>query len=422
MSTNVVETPAPKPPAAKQPAAKPGLGHRLVDAIRYGNTVVLTLLAFVCALVAGAILIVIADPPTRTAMGYFTSAPGDTFTRGWHAISTAYVALFKGSVFNPDSLYSNGGVPVLGPISETLVNAAPLILGGLAVGVAFRAGLFNIGVQGQLIMGAICAGYVGFAFQLPHVLHVIAALLAGIIGGAVWGGLAGWLKARTGAHEVISTIMLNYVALYFLAYVLGVSGFQAPGSNQAVSRTVHGTARLPHLLGSDLRVHAALIIAAVAAVGCWWLLSRSTLGFSLRAVGANQYAARTAGMKIERSYVTVMVISGALAGLVGCSQILGTNSALTGDVDAGFGFDAITVALLGRASPVGIVLAGLLFGALRAGSVEMLAETGTPDDVVRVMQALIVLFIAAPALIRAIFRLRESRGGGVGGLAKGWNG
>ena len=422
MSTNVVETPAPKPPAAKQPAAKPGLGRRLVDAIRYGNTVVLTLLAFVCALVAGAILIVIADPPTRTAMGYFTSAPGDTFTRGWHAISAGYVALFKGSIFNPDSLYSNGGVPVLGPISETLVNAAPLILGGLAVGVAFRAGLFNIGVQGQLIMGAICAGYVGFAFQLPHVLHVIAALLAGIIGGAVWGGLAGWLKARTGAHEVISTIMLNYVALYFLAYVLGVSGFQAPGSNQAVSRTVHGTARLPHLLGSDLRVHAALIIAAVAAVGCWWLLSRSTLGFSLRAVGANQYAARTAGMKIERSYVTVMVISGALAGLVGCSQILGTNSALTGDVDAGFGFDAITVALLGRASPVGIVLAGLLFGALRAGSVEMLAETGTPDDVVRVMQALIVLFIAAPALIRAIFRLRESRGGGVGGLAKGWNG
>jgi len=221
---------------------------------------------------------------------------------------------------------------------------------------------------------------------------------------------------------VISTIMLNYIALFLLAYLLGVSGFQAPGSNQAVSRTVHGTARLPHLLGSDLRVHAALIIAAVAAVGCWWLLSRSTLGFSLRAVGANQYAARTAGMKIERSYVTVMVISGALAGLVGCSQILGTNSALTGDVDAGFGFDAITVALLGRASPVGIVLAGLLFGALRAGSVEMLAETGTPDDVVRVMQALIVLFIAAPALIRAIFRLRESRGGGVGGLAKGWNG
>lgn len=418
MSTEVLETPAPQ-----RPGARGGRGQRFVDAIRYGNSVVLTVLAFICALVVGAILIVIADAPTRKAMGYFTAVPGDTFSRGWQAISSGYIALFKGSIFNPDSLYSNGGVPILGPISETLLNAAPLILGGLAVGVAFRAGLFNIGVQGQLIMGAICAGYVGFAFQLPPVLHVIVALMAGIIGGAVWAGLAGWLKARTGAHEVISTIMLNYIALYFLSYLLGVAGFQAPGSNQAISRNVHGTARLPHLLGSDLRLHAALLIAIAAAVGSWWLLSRSTLGFSLRAVGANQHAARTAGMKIERSYVTVMLISGGLAGLVGCSQILGTNRALTGDVDAGFGFDAITVALLGRASPGATVLAGLLFGALRAGSVKMLAETGTPDDVVKVMQALIVLFIAAPALIRAIFRLRESRGGGVNGqLAKGWNG
>jgi len=418
VSTEILEAPAPD-----RPGPRSGLGARFVDAVRYGNSVVLTVLAFICALVVGAILIVIADEPTRTAMGYFTSAPGDTFSRGWHAISSGYVALFKGSIFDPDSLYSNGGVPVLGPISETLLNAAPLILGGLAVGIAFRAGLFNIGVQGQLIMGAICAGYVGFAFRLPQGLHVIVALMAGIIGGAVWAGLAGWLKARTGAHEVISTIMLNYIALYFLFYLLGVSGFQAPGSNQAISRNVHGSARLPHLLGSDLRLHAALLIALAAAVGCWWLMSRSTLGFSLRAVGANQFAARTAGMKIERSYVTVMLISGGLAGLVGCSQILGTNQALTGDVDAGFGFDAITVALLGRASPGATVLAGLLFGALRAGSVKMLAETGTPDDVVKVMQALIVLFIAAPALIRAIFRLRESRGGGVGGqLAKGWNG
>jgi ABC-type uncharacterized transport system permease subunit len=417
-----VATPAEDPVENKAAPTKVGPGRRLVDAVRYGNSVVITLLAFVCALVVGAVLIVIADPPTRTAMGYFGSAPGDTFSRGWNAISAGYLALFKGALFNTDSLYSNGGVPVLGPISETLVNAAPLILGGLAVGVAFRAGLFNIGVQGQLIMGAVCAGYVGFAVTLPPVVHVLAALVAGVIGGAVWGGLAGWLKARTGAHEVISTIMLNYVALYFLNYLLGVSGFQVPGSNQAISRSVHGTARLPHLLGSGLRLHAGLIIAVLAAVGCWWLLSRSTLGFSLRAVGANQNAARTAGMKIERSYVSVMLISGALAGLVGCLQILGTNSAITDDIDAGYGFDAITVALLGRASPGGTVLAGLLFGALRAGSVQMLADTGTPIDVVQVMQAVIVLFIAAPALVRGIFRLRESRGGGVASLAKGWNG
>ncbi len=405
------------------PEAKPGPARRLVDAIRYGNSVVLTLLAMLCALLVGAIMIVIADPPTRSAMGYFFSSPWDTFTRGWHAISAGYVALFEGSVFNPDSLYSNGHTPIFGPISNTLLNAAPLILGGLAVGVAFRAGLFNIGVQGQLIMGAICAGYVGFAFRLPPLLHLLAALLAGVIGGAVWGGIAGWLKARTGAHEVISTIMMNYLALGLLNYLLGISGFQAPGSNQAISRSVHGTARLPHLLGPNLSLHLGIVIALLAALGCWWLLTRSTLGFSLRAVGANPSAARTAGMKIERSYVVVMLISGGLAGLVGCSQILGTNHALTGDIDAGFGFDAITVALLGQASPRGTIFAGLLFGAFRAGGVVMVANTGIPADVVLVIEAVIVLFLAAPALIRAIFRLRESRGGGVGvgQLAKGWN-
>ncbi|MFN2519263.1 MAG: ABC transporter permease [Jatrophihabitantaceae bacterium] len=411
--------------AADEMSPRPRRGRRLrlVDAIRHGNSLVLTLLALLCALLVGAIMIVIADPPTRTAMGYFFSAPGDTFTRGWHAISAGYVALFEGSVFNPDSLYSNGGTPIFGPISNTLLNAAPLILGGLAVGVAFRAGLFNIGVQGQLIMGAICAGYVGFAFHLPPVLHLVTALAAGVAGGAAWGGIAGWLKARTGAHEVISTIMMNYLALYLLNYLLGFSGFQAPGSNQAISRTVHGTARLPHLLGPDLGLHLGIVIAVLAAIGCWWLLTRSTLGFALRAVGANPSAARTAGIRTDRCYVLVMLISGGLAGLVGCSQILGTNNALTGDVDAGLGFDAITVALLGQASPRGTVFAGLLFGAFRAGGVVMVANTGVPADVVLVIEAVIVLFLAAPALIRAIFGLSESRGGGVGvaQLAKGWN-
>ena len=404
------------------PSRRPSFRRRFAEAYLYGNSIVLTILAFLCALVVGAVLIVIADPASRSSMGYFFEHPSDTFSNGWRAISAGYSAMFRGAVFNSDSLYSNGGIPIFGPISNTLLNATPLILGGLAVGVAFRAGLFNIGVQGQLIMGAICAGYVGFAFRLPHVIHLVAALLAGVVGGAVWGGLAGWLKARTGAHEVILTIMMNYIALYFLNYLLGVSGFQAPGSNQAISRRVHGTARLPHIFGANLSLHAGVIIALLAAVGCWWLLTRSTLGFSLRAVGANPFAARSAGMSVERSYVTVMLISGALAGLVGCSQILGTNpSGLTGDIDSGLGFDAITVALLGQATPGGTVLAGLLFGAFRAGGVVMVANTSTPADVVQVMEAVIVLFIAAPALIRAVFRLRASRGGGVGQLAKGWN-
>jgi ABC-type uncharacterized transport system permease subunit len=402
---------------------RPPPRRRLVAAVRDGGTFVITVLAFVCAIVVGAVLIVIADEPTRTAASYFFAYPWDTFSAGWHAVSSGYIALFQGSVLDFGSFTGDSNVPILGPISDTLFNAAPLILGGLSVGVAFRAGLFNIGGQGQLIAGAICAGYAGFTWHLPVILHLLVAIVAGIIGGAVWGGIAGWLKARTGAHEVISTIMLNYIALYLLYYLLSVPGFQAPASNQAISLPVFDTARFPRLLGSGLSVNGSLIVALLAALGCWWLLTRSTLGFRLRAVGANQFAARTAGMSVPGSYITVMVIAGALSGLAGTAQILGGNNvALTGDVDANIGFDAITVALLGRANPGGTVLAGILFGALRAGAVRMQAETGTPTEIVQVVQSVIVLFIAAPALIRAIFRLRESRGGGVAQLAKGWNG
>ena len=417
--TASLEKPPPPPAAEPAPPRPPGWGRRLLNAYLYGNTAVVTALAFVCALVFGAILIAIADDATRASLGYFFQHPSDTFSNAWSAISGGYSALFRGAIFNTDSLYSNGGVPIFGPISDTLVNAAPLILGGLSVAVAFRAGLFNIGVQGQLIMGAIAAGYVGFSWHLPAGIHLIVALLAGIVGGAVWGGLVGYLKARTGAHEVITTIMLNYVAVYFLGYLLTVHGFQAPNQTEATSPRILSTALLPHLF-DDL--HSGLIVALIAALLCWWLLTRSTLGFRLRAVGANPLAARTAGMSIERGYLAVMIISGALAGLVGCSQVLGTRQVVTQDVDAGFGFDAITVALLGRGTPGGTVLAGLLFGAFRAGGIVMASQTHTPADVVSVIEPVMVLFIAAPALIRGIFRLRASRGGGVGDLAKGWNG
>jgi ABC-type uncharacterized transport system permease subunit len=397
---------------------------RTVDAFRYGNTAAIVVLAFFSSLVVGAVLIVAADAPTRTAMGYFFQSPGDTFSRGWRAIAAAYVALFQGSVFNSNSLYSNSGIGVFYPICQTLSYATPLIFGGLAVAVAFRAGLFNIGAQGQIIAGAICSGYVGFHWSLPPVIHLVVALAAGVIGGMVWGGLAGVLKARAGAHEVISTIMLNYIAVYLIGYLLTVKGFKRPNSIQPQSSPIHGTARLPYLFGAKQQVNLALVLALLAAFGCWWLLTRSTLGFRLRAVGANAFAARTAGISVARSYVTVMVISGALAGLAGCTQILGANagSGLNGQIDGGFGFDAITVALLGFASPGGVVAAGLLFGAFHAGGVQLLATTSTPQDVSNIMQYVIVLFIAAPGLIRLIFRLRDARGGGGQQLAKGWNG
>jgi simple sugar transport system permease protein len=417
-ATMTEEEPLPGTPA-EPTSTRPPWWRRALDGYLYGNQFVVTFLSFLCALVFGAILIALADKATRDSLGYFFQHPSDTFSNAWTAISAGYSALLRGSIFNTDSLYSNGGVPVFYPISGTLVNAAPLILGGLSVAVAFRTGLFNIGVQGQLIMGAICAGYVGFTWHLPSGVHVIVALLAGVLGGAFWGGIVGVLKAKTGAHEVVTTIMLNYVAFFFLGYLLTVKGFQAPHQAEATSPIIDSSARLPQLFE---QVHFGLIIALAAAVGCWWLLSRSTLGFELKAIGANAFAARTAGMKVERGYITVMVIAGGLSGLVGCSQVLGTLHVVHQDVDASLGFDAITVALLGRGSPLGTVLAGLLFGAFRAGGVVMAADTSTPADVVSVMEPVMVLFIAAPALIRGIFRLRASRAGtGAAALAKGWN-
>jgi len=415
-------SPAGASPGQPPGGARPNLGIRMLDAVRYGNTFVLTFLALLVAMAVGAVLIAVADPATRSAAAYFFSAPMDTLSAAARAIGGGYAALFQGAIYNPATASKGTLAGVFGPISETLVNATPLILGGLSVGLAFRAGLFNIGGQGQIIIGAIFAGYVGFAWHLPVVLHLIAGISAGIIGGALWGGLAGFLKARTGAHEVITTIMLNYIAFNLLAFLLGLKGFQRPPYGQAISNVVDSNAQLPPLLGNGLRVHAGLFVALLAALGVWWLLSRSTLGFQLRAVGANQFAARTAGMNVERSYTVVMLIAGGLSGLAGVSQILGTNSAITQDIDAGIGFDAITVALLGRATPGGTVLAGLLFGALRAGGVQMQSSTGIPIDLVQVIQSLIVLFIAAPALIRSIFHLRAA-GGGLGTqLAKGWNG
>jgi ABC-type uncharacterized transport system permease subunit len=389
--------------------------------LRSGHPVIVTALAFVVSIVVGGVLIVLTDTPTRKAIRQLFTSPGTAISKGWHAVSSAYVALFEGAVFDPHLATHGNGWAALTPLSNTLLNATPLILMGLSVALAFRTGLFNIGGQGQLIMGAVCAGYVGFAWQLPVVVHVVVATIAGVIGGAAWGGVAGWLKARTGAHEVITTIMLNYIAVNLLIYLLGLNGFRRPGSNQAISSLVHHSARLPALLPAPLRVHVGLLIALAAAAAVHWLLSRGTLGFRLRAVGANQNAARTAGMDVGRSYLVAMLIAGALAGLAGVSQILGTNTAITGDIDAGIGFTGITVALLGRAQPWPTVMAGLLFGAFQAGGVTMQTKTGTPIDLVTVLQALMVLFIAAPALVRALFRLRAARGVETA-LAKGWNG
>lgn len=411
--------PEPAAPEEQRPEApaEESFGQRFMRELTSGSILV-TILSVVLALFIGAILIAASDPDVQEPARYFFSRPGDTFEAAWNSVSSAYSALFTGSIVDFDE-YTVGRA--LHPLAETATNAAPLIAAGLGVALAFRAGLFNIGAEGQIILGAILAGYVGFGLHLPTGLHLVVGVLAGIVGGALWGGIVGLLKARTGAHEVIVTIMLNYVARFFIAYLLTTAAFQRPGSSNPVSPIVDESAQLTRFF-DDSRLHLGFVLVILAAFGVWWLLERSTMGFEFRAVGANPNAARTAGMSVGRSYVWVMLLAGGLAGLAGVMQVLGTERYLTAGISAGIGFDAITVALLGRASPWGTVAAGLLFGALRAGGVPMQAGTGTPIDIILVIQSLIVLFIAAPPLVRAIFRVPvRSAGQPVAGLQRGWS-
>ncbi|MFY1619265.1 ABC transporter permease [Micromonospora sp. WMMD736] len=411
----------------KTPEPKPSLGRLFLDNLWAANTFTVTLLSLVLAIAVGAVLMIVSDPDVLHTYTYITARPSDAFSSSWTLVSDAYANLFKGSIFDPEAFSgwvngSNGWQAVLAPISETLTYAAPLVFTGLAVALAFRGGLFNIGAQGQATVGVILAALAGFLLPLPPGLHLLVAVLAGALGGAIWGFIPGILKARAGAHEVINTIMLNYVATYFLTWLIVQNGVQDPTRPDAISKAVDTSAQLPRLLGDNLRVHAGILLAVLATWAVAWLLNRSTLGFELRAVGANPDAARTAGISVTRTYILIMVFSGVLAGLGGSNMVLGsTASALTPLVVAQIGFDGILVALLGRVKPWGVLLAALLFGALQAGGNRMQSYSGISLELVTVLQALIVIFIAAPALVKAIFQLRAARAARLQtSLAKGW--
>jgi general nucleoside transport system permease protein len=266
----------------------------------------------------------------------------------------------------------------------------------------------------------VCATWVGFTISAPLPLHVLLVIVAGMLGGALVGGLIGLLKARFGAHEVITSIMLNNIALGVLAWLISTKTFHDPKRQDAISKPVKDSALLPHIHGSSPEMNLSTLLAIVAVVLVWWLMSRSTLGFRLRALGSNPDAANTAGISVSRNQVYAMLIAGALMGLVAVTQVSGTLSAshaMTNTLDNGIGFTGITVALLGRGKPVGVALAALLFGALNAGGRVMEAATQptVPHDVVTVLQAVIVVFVAAPLLVQEIFRLRDVRRDGAGG-------
>ena len=383
---------------------------------RIGQSIKLPGLSFLLAFTITGIIIALSDEKVMNKIG----SPFDFLKSAAATVGNAYLSLFQGSIYD-NRLAKSNFFEGFYPFFETLVTATPLILTGLSVALAFKSGLFNIGAQGQFIFGAIGASYVGFRFDLPAGVHILAAALAGIVLAAIWGGLVGFLKAKTGAHEVILTIMLNYIAAYFILWLLKTKTFLRPGRIDPIAPEVAESARLPLLAGENFRIHAGIFIALAAALFVWWLLTKTTIGYKFRAVGANSQAARTAGISVPFVITSTMMICGALAGLGGAVQVLGSEYALNTDIAGSFGFDAITVALLGRAQPLGTVFAALLFGALQAGGRTMQSNTGVPLDIVQVTQALIVLFIAAPAFVRYIFKIKKMNASAAL-TSKGWNG
>lgn len=343
------------------------------------SVLAMPLLAIVLALIVGAVVIILTS----------SLAPGAKFDLSLPL--RAYQALLDGSLGSADGRVT------------TLVEAAPLIFAGLGVGLGFKAGLFNIGAQGQFLVGAVAsvAGALAVSGDGPLVA-IPFAILCGAVAGALWGFIPGFLKAFSGAHEVVTTIMLNYVALALISWLI-TGPLRNPHAPQPVTPAV-GDASLPVLIGRD--GHIGIILAFVAVPIIWFLLYRMTVGFEIRAVGANPEASRYAGMKPRRLVMLTMSIAGGLAGLAGTINILGISHAMPASYSTSVGFDAITVALLGRSHPVGITLAALLFGMMRAGAGLMQINAGVPADLVDLLEAIILLFLVASPVLRRVFRLR----------------
>ncbi len=374
-------------------------------------------LAVFTALLIGGVVIMVTDQKVFQKLG--SGQIGEAIAIAFMDLGRAYGALYEGSLGNPLDILAAigqwvGGAglqPVLSAVrgpSDSLVQSVPYIFAGLAVALGFRAGLFNIGAEGQIGIGWLAAVVVGFSFQnLPAILHLPLAILAGMAAAGLWASVAGILKARTGAHEVITTIMLNYTSFRLSEWLLcGPLEF-----TQGTCRTqgIAPSAYLPRFLDHPVAIHWGFVLALVAAAVTGWYLFKTTWGFELRTVGANPHAARYGGMNVARTYVVTMFLSGCLAGLAGVSQGLGITRNIALGFQAGYGFDSIALALLGKSHPAGVLAASLLFGVLRAGAGRMQSVAGIPTEIVQIVQALVIIFIAAPPIIQALYRLRQVR-------------
>jgi general nucleoside transport system permease protein len=362
-----------------------------------------TFFSVLMGFVVGAFFMIISNKEFLTSIGYFFADPLASIRAAGDVVSSGYGALLRGSIFNPAAPTFEGAIR---PLTETLRTAGPMIAAGLGVALGFRVGLFNIGGTGQMVSGIIWATFVATRMELPPVVHFLVAIVAAIVGSVIVGAFVGFLKARTGANEVITTIMLNYIILSFFSFLLSerslLQGIDATGNRK--SDPAAETARLPLIFGDSYDLHLGFVLA-IACVGIyWWLMEKSAIGFRLRAVGFSPTAARTAGINVKGTYVLALGLSAGFIGVAAANQALFSTGGVSPSSHAGIGFDAITVALLGGSNAIGVLLAGLLFGAFKAGSSAIQIE-GISPDVLGIVQGAIVLFVAAPPLIRAIFRL-----------------
>ena len=364
----------------------------------------------------GGVIIAVSNEAAIAAWGKFFQNPWAALAASWNAVMQAYGALFSGALGKPadviagfQTFFATGDKQALYkaiyPFTESLVLSTPYIFTGLSVAVGFRCGLFNIGAEGQFFMGALGAAFIGYSIEgLPAFIHLPLALLGRCAGRRHLGRDPGFLKARFGAHEVVNTIMMNWIAFrlsdWLLTGPMKSSGFRPVTPNVAV------TAEMPRFFPDPCASIGASCWRLLAAVFVYWLLFKTTLGFEIRAVGANPDAAKYAGMSVMRNFVLVMTISGALAGLAGSVQVLGVDHWVGQGFSAGYGFDSIALALLGKSHPLGVVLAALLFGILRGGATRMQSLARIPIHIISVIQGMVIIFVAAPAIIRWIYRLR----------------
>ena len=336
------------------------------------------------------------------------------------------IASVRGNPFLAYFGLIQGSFGSLKGLSETAVWATPYIFGGLAVALAFKGGLFNIGVEGQLALGAVATAFVGYAlpdilgFDLPIFIHLPLAIAAGMLMGAFWAAIVGFLKAYTGGHEVINTIMMNYIALNTISFLLnGPMKDQSPNNVSARTPLIAESARIP-IIFEGYRVHWGFVIALLSAFLVWWVLYKTTLGFEIRTVGLNPDAAKYAGINVKRLIIVTMALSGMLAGMAGAFEVTGLNFRHELSFAIGYGFDSIAIALLGRSHPLGVVLAAILFAAMRNGATRMQFLTQMPVDLISMLQALILLFVAADVIVRYIYRIKAKSERVV--LTRGWGG